>query len=323
MNHVQPGPTSSALSEPARLPSQWIEIDGTRVHYVDQAGPVGGPTFVMVHGLGGNLVNWDSLNPILATQGRIVALDLGGHGLSELTDPKRATVRRNQRLLDEFLERVVGHPAILVGNSMGGMISAMQAAAKPGSVAGVVLVDPVLPSTPATPPHPLVALAFAIYAVPPVGRRFMADQQAKQSPEQLAKEVFKLVTANFRNVPPWLFERHVEMAKVRVDSVTGNDAFLVAARSIVASVARRSAYVRDLDRVLHPVLLLHGDQDKLVNVGAARAAAKRRPTWTYAEGKNLGHCPMFEDADWVGQHILAWLASHPQVAAKATLQSAS
>ncbi|HEX8132025.1 MAG TPA: alpha/beta fold hydrolase, partial [Actinomycetes bacterium] len=54
-------------------------------------------------------------------------------------------MRASQRLLDRFLHQVVGGPAILVGNSMGGTINLLQATATPDTVAGAVLVDPALP----------------------------------------------------------------------------------------------------------------------------------------------------------------------------------
>ena len=41
-----------------------------------------------------------------------------------------------------------------MGNSMGGMISLLEAAASPGAVAGLILVDPALPFVPRGPIRP-------------------------------------------------------------------------------------------------------------------------------------------------------------------------
>ena len=64
---------------------------------------------------------------------RVVALDLHGFGL---TPGARytSTVQRNARLLDRFVREVTGTPVILVGNSMGGLISILQTAAAPDTV---------------------------------------------------------------------------------------------------------------------------------------------------------------------------------------------
>ena len=58
---------------------------------------------------------------------------------------RSTTVGANRRLLDRFINEVAGEPVVLVGNSMGGMISILEAAASPDQVRGAVLVDPALP----------------------------------------------------------------------------------------------------------------------------------------------------------------------------------
>jgi pimeloyl-ACP methyl ester carboxylesterase len=44
--------------------SRWADL-GVPVHYVDHGGPPDGPLLLMVHGLGGSLVNWAALAPLL------------------------------------------------------------------------------------------------------------------------------------------------------------------------------------------------------------------------------------------------------------------
>ena len=149
-----------------RPQSQWAELGGRRVHFVDHGGPADGPLLVCVHGLGGSLLNWSALAPLLTPTCRVLALDLAGFGRTQGgSDP--TSVEANQHLLHRFLTEVAGAPAVVVGNSMGGLIAAMQASAHPETVAGLVLVDPALPTSIRARPHPLVAFAFGLYAVPP------------------------------------------------------------------------------------------------------------------------------------------------------------
>src|SRR5205814_821713 len=112
-----------------------VDLDGP-VHYVDFGGPADGPQLVLVHGLGGSCLNWCLLAPHLVTRARVVALDLAGFGL---THPRgrSTTVQANAALLDRFLRTVVGAPAILVGNSMGGMVSILESARHAGAGQGV------------------------------------------------------------------------------------------------------------------------------------------------------------------------------------------
>ena len=60
-------------------PSRWVDL-GVPVRYVDYGGPSGGPILVMAHGLGGSLVNWAALAPLLTGTCRVLALDLIGFG---------------------------------------------------------------------------------------------------------------------------------------------------------------------------------------------------------------------------------------------------
>ena len=147
--------------------SRWLDLDGP-VHYLDFGGPAEGPLIVGVHGLGGAAVNWSAIAPLLTGRYRLLAPDLSGHGLTWLA--RRGTgVRAQQMLLDGFLAAVATGPVILMGNSMGGMLSLLEAAAAPKAVAGLILIDPVLPVVLARL-DPIVAGLFVSAAVPGLGR---------------------------------------------------------------------------------------------------------------------------------------------------------
>ena len=114
------------------------------------------PPIVFVHGLGGSHLNWCLLGPELAAGRRAVALDLYGFGLTPGTR-RTATVPANTRLLDRFITGVIGPPVVLVGNSMGGMISVLETVANPPAIAAVVLIDPALPLPWGQPDWPVLA----------------------------------------------------------------------------------------------------------------------------------------------------------------------
>src|SRR3954449_1695651 len=103
-----------------------VDWDGP-VHYVDFGGDPDGPIIVLVHGLGGSHLNWDLLAPLLTSHARVLALDLPGFGRSE-PGSRLASVQANVDVLERFLTEVAGGPSVLVGNSMGGMISIFTAA---------------------------------------------------------------------------------------------------------------------------------------------------------------------------------------------------
>jgi pimeloyl-ACP methyl ester carboxylesterase len=57
-----------------------------------------------------------------------------------------------------------------------------------------------------------------------------------------------------------------------------------------------------------PVLLIHGDRDRLVPVAAARRAAAAHPGWATALLPGVGHTPQLEAPDQVVAAIRRWMA---------------
>jgi pimeloyl-ACP methyl ester carboxylesterase len=287
--------------------SQWVDLDGP-VHYVDHGGPSDGPLLVCVHGLGGSLVNWSALAPRLTHHARVIAVDLAGFGHTRAIG-RSASVTANQHLLHRFLTAVVGGPAVLVGNSMGGLIATLQTHAHPETVAAAVLIDPALPLPFGTRPDPFVAALFAMYVVPPVGRVTLEARRRRSSPEQAAVNVLRLCGVDAEKMPSSVLEHHLAMARTRRTYGEADAALLGAARSLMWVLARRRRHAAMLAGMRCPVLLLHGDRDRLVPITAARSAAKANPRWRFQVAAGVGHVPQIEVPEWTAESILDWLAT--------------
>src|SRR5664280_1270766 len=212
------------------IQSLTVDIDGP-VHYVDMGGPAGGPLMVAVHGLGGSHINWLAVAPRLTQRSRLLALDLVGH----------------RRLLGGFLQAVAGSPAILIGNSMGGLVSALQAAAEPETVAGLVLVDPALPTARPGLVHPRVAVNFALCAVPGVGEHFLAHRRRLTTAEQSVQRVLGICCVDRSRVPADVVAAHVALT-AQIDRARGDASYLQSARSLSHLMARPAATIRRLGR---------------------------------------------------------------------------
>jgi pimeloyl-ACP methyl ester carboxylesterase len=286
------------------------------VHYVDFGGPADGPLVVCVHGLGGSHVNWMALAPRLTATCRVLALDLAGHGLTEALG-RGTDVHSNRRLLDRFVREVAGAPALLFGNSMGGLITLLEANRSPDVVSGMVLIDPALPRPGLQRPDPMVARAFAAYALPLVGERVLRTRYRKLSPEQLVDDTLTLCCVDPGRVPAEVKRASVALIEKRQGQQAPEKAFLGAARSLLKLLARPKRYLAAIDSVPQPTLLLFGDKDRLVPVEAGRKAARRRPDWRFEVRPDVGHVPMLEDAQWTAEQILAWLSGPGAPAARA------
>jgi pimeloyl-ACP methyl ester carboxylesterase len=287
--------------------SRTVELGGP-VHYVDYGGDAEGPVVVLVHGLGGSHLNWDLLAPLLTGTARVLALDLPGFGRSE-PGGRRASVPANVAVLGRFLDEVVREPAVLVGNSMGGMISILTAAERRNSVRGLVLLDPAIPG-PRKALDPLVALTFAAYAVPLLGERFLRRNRTRKDAVTRVRETLLLCGVDPDAVPQELIERSVSLLDERKDVEGMDRAFLAAARSLLRILADPRRYRRAMAAIDAPVLLIHGDRDRLVQVTAAREIAAAHPGWRYTELPDVGHVPQLQVPERVAKEILGWLAEH-------------
>jgi len=109
-----------------------------RVH-LDCAGA--GRPILFLHGIGASSSTWDAVRALLSDRYRVCAMDLVGHGRSEVPeDPSEYGRDRALDDVDEALATVDGR-AVLVGHSLGGYLALAHAATRPGAVDGVVVLN--------------------------------------------------------------------------------------------------------------------------------------------------------------------------------------
>ena len=290
------------------------------MHWVDYGGPdpadqAQGLPVVMVHGLGGSHLNWVGLAPELSKRHHVYAVDQAGFGLTPGT-ARTASVQANADLVARFIREVVGAPVVLVGNSMGGMVSILLAAAHPELVAGLVLIDPSIP-VPRQRPDLAVSATFLVYATPFVGERYLALMTKRTTDRQRVQGVVNLCFADPRRADPDVVDAGVVLAAHRRGIPGQEAAFLGAARSLMRVLANPRRYQSVMRSIDSPVLLVHGERGRLVSVGAARAVAGQNPGWETHVLPGVGHTPQLEVPDQVLATVSPWLEAH-QLAPTAT-----
>jgi len=283
--------------------SRTLDLGGP-VHLVDFGGT--GPTMVLVHGLGGSHANWLAVGPELAAHARVVAPDLPGFGRTPLAG-RSAHVRAQVELFDRVLDTVADGPAVLVGNSMGGLIAMMEASERPQKVAGLVLVGPAQPRPLGSRIDPVVALTFAAYAFPGVGEQFLRWRAAWLGPERLVRQTLRFCCADPARVPADVVAAHVALARERQRMSWAQPAFLEAARSILTVLSRSRDMQAMIQRITAPTLLVQGSEDRLVPLAASRALAALRPDWQLAVFEGVGHVPQLEVPARFVATVSSWL----------------
>jgi pimeloyl-ACP methyl ester carboxylesterase len=179
-----PHPTPSEGPDPYGNPDpEWLEIDwrehlrtidveGTRVNYVDYGTEdPDGLELLLVHGLSGSWQNWLETIPVFGRNRRVVALDLPGFGASPMP-PWELTIENYGRLLHTFIEEAGIGDCCVVGNSMGGFVSAEAAISRPDRFEKLVLVSAAGVSSVTVRREPVQAVARMMAAAAPLSIKF-------------------------------------------------------------------------------------------------------------------------------------------------------
>lgn len=130
--------------------SQYVDVDGVRVHYVDQGS---GSPVVILHASFLSLRSWDAAAKSLTKQFRVIRLDLSGAGLTAADPTGRYGVDRNIELAQGVMAELGLQTVALVGTSSGGISAFRMAARFPEQVTRLVLINSAgMPRTAATNP---------------------------------------------------------------------------------------------------------------------------------------------------------------------------
>lgn len=278
-----------------------IDSDGA-VSILDHGGK--GPLIVGVHGLEGSAYNWSLIAPELIRNHRVVAPDLSGFGYTAPLG-RGSTVEANAKLVADVITHF-GDRAILIGNSMGGLISLLVAETYPDLVTGLILIDPAAPVTNWLSIRPAAAARLAVPLLPGAGPRLVDLYRATQSAEEGVTDALAFVASDADALDPEVWDHALEIAKLRRSQPWSTDALVEAVRSIAPYVLRRSRFATVLHRATQPTLLVHGTEDRLIQVETARWMARQRPDWTHAIFEGIGHVPMLEAPERLLAVIAAW-----------------
>ena len=293
----------------ATAQSHFVEIpfpgtEGIKLHYLEAGSenPPNAPVFILLHGFTFNAFTWQPALDFFARQGRVFAFDQIPYGLSAKLTPadwegpnpyaKEAAIAQ----LFAFMDALGIKRAILVGNSSGGTLAMEAALAKPERVERLILVAPWVYAQRPTLPAAVAELPqlrrLSLLIARKLGQGGLLDY-SYADPGRLDEDRRALMTI------------HTRMANW--DLAWGE--LLNRSLSSPVTVSER------LDQIIQPVLLLTGDQDKLVPVADTRKVAERLPNATLAILPGCGHVPQEECLASFEQAVSVWLRAPKPVAA--------
>ena len=255
--------------------SRTIEVSGGQINLVE-AGAEGGETIILLHGFGGDLKTWMFNQDELAAVGRVIAIDLPGHGGSSAMaagDPVADILIRVEAALD----KVAPGKLHLVGHSFGAGVAALLAGRRPDRVSSLSLIAPVgLGKT--------------------MNRDFLVDFVAAERRRPL-QNVLERLFADPSKITSDMVEETLKSK--RLEGVP--ECLSQLADAIADQAGQRISIGDTLAKLTCPVLLIWGDLDKIVPLPQAGEVPTNARLQTIA---NAGHMPQMEAASAVNDAIV-------------------
>jgi pimeloyl-ACP methyl ester carboxylesterase len=278
-NAYGPSGRSPWLDIDWREHQRWVSVAGQPVNTIDLGE---GPPLVFVHGLSGSWPNWLEQLPVFADSHRVIAIDLPGFGHSPMPH-ERITISGYARLLDGLFDELGIGAATLVGNSMGGFVSAELAIAFPERVERLVLVSPAGISS--------YRNTRGMRALPALHRaeRIVAAYTAWMASKSDAVTRYPLL----RNATLGFVTRHPG----RIPAALAAEQLRGAGKPgfIQALEANLDYDFRDrLPEIVCPTLIVWGDEDKVLTVRDAAVYAELIPGSRKVVYADTGHMSQIE-----------------------------
>jgi len=271
----------------AGLKSQTGLAGPNKFAYIETERVEGQESIIMLHGFSANKTNWIRLAQHLGSQYHLVALDLLGHGDNE------QDMSRSYSIVEqvEFVKLAAAGLGIarfhLVGNSMGGAISALYSATYPEQVITATLISPA-----------------GVHDIPSVMDDIIKDGENP------------LIATTIEE-----FGRVIDFVMVEKPYIPGPVQKVEAERSVARIEINRKIFkdIRaDLDTGLQqgfasisaPVLFIWGDQDRAINVKNIDRYASLIPNAQKKVYEDIGHLAMIEVPQRTARDILDFIASN-------------
>jgi len=126
----------------AGLEPEQVTVGELEIAYLRSKEAVEGDTLVLIHGFGANKDNWTRLAKEFKGEFNVYAIDLPGHGDSSKPLDIGYRFEDQVNYLNQILAELGVRQFHMMGNSMGGAITALYAATHPEQIQTAVLFDP-------------------------------------------------------------------------------------------------------------------------------------------------------------------------------------
>ncbi|MCS6873896.1 MAG: alpha/beta hydrolase [Pyrinomonadaceae bacterium] len=259
--------------------SNFLLIDGIRVHYQRFGEERCSKKVILIHGYNSSVYVWKTVAPMLAEKGLdVIAVDMVGFGFSDKPSWFDYSIQAQGRMLVRMMDRLNIGKATLIGSSYGGAVAALTALDYPERVEKLVLISAVSNDKPLS--HPLMKLA----RVPFLGEIVsMLLVDSKRFIKWRMKKV--LSPANYDLIN----DEQIEKVRIPLVAKDSHKAIVNTARKWQASRIEREASL-----IPHKTLIIWGEDDKVIDISEARKLYEEILHSRLVVFKNCGHVPQEE-----------------------------
>ncbi len=278
---------------PEKPQDQYVKVGNINTRFWAEGS--GGPSVILIHGLGACIETWLFNFSALAERYRVYALDLVGFGRSDRR-PAGLSPDSMARFVGEFMQVQQIEKASLVGNSMGGLVSLLIAIRSPEKVAKLVLVD-------AGGLGKEASMMLRLGSVPVIGELAMRPSR---------KGVVRTLRSCMYD-SSLVTDEMVDMLYAVGAVVPGGEkCTLTALRAMCSIRGQRPEIVRpiadNMGKVTVPTLIVWGNEDRVLPVAHGHAAARKIPNSVLKVFERAGHTPQMEQPEQFNKVLLQFLA---------------
>ncbi|MCL7943264.1 alpha/beta hydrolase [Marinobacter sp. ATCH36] len=256
----------------AGLEESSVRVDGMTIAYLSNTEPVDGDTLVLIHGFGANKDNWTRLAKELTDEFNVFALDLPGHGDSSKELDLGYRFKDQVSHVSKILAALNIDQAHMMGNSMGGAITALYAATYPDQIKTAVLFDPA-----------------GIFEFDSELVNLVMDGDNPLIPSKEG-DFRRLIDFALEKKPfvPWPIYDVMEEKAIANQNV--NEVIFAAIRD----TGYEPHFRNTITGIQAPVLIIWGLEDRVINYRNAEVFVERIPDARKVLLEGVGHAPMVE-----------------------------
>jgi pimeloyl-ACP methyl ester carboxylesterase len=273
-----------------------LNVNGQMIH-AHEEGPQNGKVAILIHGWSSSYYAVSPLLPLFNRRYHCFAVDLPGFGESPSL-PARATIDGYVDLIAALIQQVAAEPVVLVGHSMGGMISLTLALRHPKLAERLILLCPTISGR--------LSLFINLFMYPFVMlERFRVTRWLV---ELLEPQMLQVTDYLLR---PALFAERTGITEQQYKRIR-SDARRPGQGLVRAECfdAMRSYDLRGkLSQVKLPVLAIWGMEDNTVPLRDASALAQELPDADLRIIPHAGHWPQFETPAITERYVRAFLST--------------